>query len=241
MANNDRLLAFLAHPDDESYRPGGTLALLARKGVQVQVVSATKGSAGSCGDPPLCKPKDLPKTRLNELRQACRTLDILPPILLDYRDSHLNQVDRKKGVQKLLTIIHEFQPQVILSFGPDGLSGHPDHITIGNWALHAYQLNELVAAIYTLAVPKTIADQLELNQVIPVADSEIALGVDISSVWNTKLAAIHCHATQLSSTPLFYASEARQKKFFNYEYYVLAAERNLNNNFLPDVLRGYLI
>ena len=54
------LLAVFAHPDDETFRPGGTLALLARGGVRVQVLTATRGEAGSCGDPPLCTPEELP-------------------------------------------------------------------------------------------------------------------------------------------------------------------------------------
>jgi LmbE family N-acetylglucosaminyl deacetylase len=54
------LLAVLAHPDDESFRCGGTLALLARRGVRVNVLTATRGRAGSCGDPPLCRPDECP-------------------------------------------------------------------------------------------------------------------------------------------------------------------------------------
>ena len=53
------LLAVFAHPDDETFRPGGTLALLARQGVRVQVLTATRGESGSCGDPPLCQPGKL--------------------------------------------------------------------------------------------------------------------------------------------------------------------------------------
>jgi N-acetylglucosamine malate deacetylase 2 len=236
-----RLLALLAHPDDETFRPGGTLALLAQLGVKIQVVSATNGDAGSCGVPPLCKPQDLSRVRRKELQQACITLGILPPQFLDYRDGFLNQADTKVGIQKIQSMIQNFIPQVLLSFGPDGLSGHPDHIEIGKWAQEAYQDTEQVAALYTLAVPKSLADQLNLHQVIPVNDDEIALEVDISSVWKTKLAAIHCHATQLSSTPLLRASEERKQKFFCREYYTLAAERNSRGNFLPVFLKDYII
>lgn len=58
-----RLLAVLAHPDDEAYRPGGTLALPARRGVRAHVLTATRGQAGSCGDPPLYARDELPVVR----------------------------------------------------------------------------------------------------------------------------------------------------------------------------------
>jgi LmbE family N-acetylglucosaminyl deacetylase len=74
-----------------------------------------------------------------------------------------------------------------------------------------------------------------------VADAEIAMGVDISSIWETKLAAIHCHATQLSSTPLLHAPEERQRLFFGREYFVKAAERNPRQDFLPELLKEFLL
>jgi LmbE family N-acetylglucosaminyl deacetylase len=77
------LLAVLAHPDDEVFRCGGTLALLVRRGVRVHLLTATRGEAGSCGDPPLCTPEELPALRKRELRCACAALGIEPPHLFD--------------------------------------------------------------------------------------------------------------------------------------------------------------
>lgn len=235
------LLAVFAHPDDETFRPGGTLALLARLGVGVQVVSATYGEAGPCGDPPLCTPEELPDVRRSELCAACAALGILPPQFLDYRDGTLDQADAETVIAQILSIVNAVQPQVMLSFGPDGLSGHPDHIAIGKWAFEAYQRAENVAALYTLAVPQSVADQLGMHLVHPVADAEITFGVDVSSVWETKLAAICCHATQLSSTPLLRAPEERQRLFFGREYFVKAAERNPRQDFLPELLKEFLL
>jgi LmbE family N-acetylglucosaminyl deacetylase len=87
------LLAVFAHPDDESFRPGGTLALLARRGVRVQILTATRGQAGSRGDPPLCSLEELPAACEKELRCACSALGILPPLLLDYQDGQLAEAD----------------------------------------------------------------------------------------------------------------------------------------------------
>lgn len=239
--NSRRLLAVFAHPDDETFRPGGTLALLAQSGIWVQSITATRGEAGSRGVPPLCPTEELPTKRENELRCACRTLGIQPPRLLDYQDGSLAQVDPEKLVAEIVAIAHAVQPQVMLSFGPDGLSGHPDHIAIGRCALEAYRCSQGVAALYNVAVPLSIAQKMDMRHVRPVPDAEIALSVDVSPAWETKLAAIRCHATQLSSTPLLHASDERQRLFFGREYFVKCAERSPEENFLPVVLKDYLV
>ena len=142
-----RLLAVFAHPDDESFRPGGTLALLARSGVCVQVLTATRGQAGSCGQPPICSMDELPMVRGDELRCACKALSLQEPILLDYYDGSLSDTDQMAIVPALLTVIREINPQVLLTFGEDGISGHPDHIAIARYTRRAYQLADQVAAL----------------------------------------------------------------------------------------------
>lgn len=77
-------LAIFAHPDDESFRPGGTLALITHHGVRVELLTFTRGGAGSCGDQPLCTPHELPDVRERELRCACAAFNIQTPRLLDY-------------------------------------------------------------------------------------------------------------------------------------------------------------
>ncbi len=224
MAQRD-LLAIFAHPDDEAYRPGGTLVRLARRGVRVHLLTATRGESGSCGDPPLCVPEELPAVRECELRCACAALGIEPPRLLDYQDGHLSQADPEEIIAQILGVVDEVRPQVILTFGPDGLSGHPDHVAIGCYAAEAFRRADEVAALYTVAVPRSLAERLEMKRVQPVPDEAIALSVDVSTVWETKLAAIRCHATQLSSSPMIRAPDERQRLFFGTEHFVRAATR----------------
>ena len=233
------LLALFAHPDDETFRPGGTLALVARKGVRVHVLTATRGGAGSRGDPPLCEAKDLPAVRERELRCACAALGLEPPRVLKYEDGHLHEADPGAVVGDILPIMDEVRPQVVLTFGEDGLSGHPDHIAIGQRTAQAYAANEKLAALYTLAVPRSLAEQLEMCQVHAVPDEQIALRVDISPAWEAKQAAMACHATQRGSTPLMSASEARQRLFFGREFFVLAACRAPQSDFMPVILKDY--
>jgi len=234
------LLAIFAHPDDETFRPGGTLALLARHGVRVEVLTFTHGEAGSCGDPPLCTSAELPAVRERELHSACAALGIQAPRLLDYADGQLHEAEAETMIDHILSIVQEIRPQIMLGFGPDGLSGHPDHIAAGQWAGEAFRRAEEIAAFYTIAVPRSLAETLNMHQVHPVADESIALSVDVSSVWETKLAAMRCHATQLSSSPIMNAPLERQRLFFGHEFFVRAADRGSAGDFLPEILKGYL-
>jgi LmbE family N-acetylglucosaminyl deacetylase len=235
----NRLLAVFSHPDDETFRPGGTLALLARSGVQVYVLTATRGEAGSCGDPPLCTPAELPGVRGRELRCACAALGLQPPRLLGYEDGNLQKVEAEGMIAHILAAVDEIKPQVLLGFGPDGLSGHPDHIAIGRHTLAAFRRAEQVAALYTLAVPLSLAQRLNVTQICPVPDQAIALTVDVSPVWETKLAAMYCHATQWSSSPMAQASEERRRLFFGREYFVRAASRDVDADFMPAALQEH--
>lgn len=237
------LLAIFAHPDDESFRPGGTLALLARRGVRVQVLTATRGEGGSCGDPPLCTPEELPAVREAELRCACAALGLEPPRLLDYRDGTLAEVDAEGLTAAILHVVREVRPQVMLTFGPEGLSGHPDHVTVGRCAAEAFRRAGDVAALYTVAVPASIAARLEplkLECLRSVPDEEISLVVDVTEVWEQKMAAIRCHATQLSSSPIVWAPEEYRRLFLGTEHFVRVAVREPERDFLGTVLKEYL-
>ena len=219
------LLAVFAHPDDETFRCGGTLALLVRRGVRVHLLTATRGEAGSCGDPPLCLPDQLAAVREGELRCACGVLGIEPPHLFDYRDGYLSQADPEQLTARILEVAREVGPQVILSFGPDGLSGHPDHIAVGRCATAAFAMAEDIAALYYVAVPRSLVQRLNMPHLRPLPDEAVTLTVDVLPVWEIKLAAMHCHATQLSSSPMARASIEQQRLFFGTEYFVCAGSR----------------
>lgn len=234
------LLAVFAHPDDETFRCGGTLALLSARGVRVYLVTATRGEAGSVGDPPLCLVEELGAWRERELQCACRALGIRPPRLLDYRDGHLAEADPAEVVGQIVRLVREFRPQVILSYGPDGVSGHPDHIAIGRLATQAFhRAGEAVyprhytdglvphspSRLYQVAVPRSLAERLGIGQVRAVPDEEITLAVNVTATWEAKMAAIRCHATQFGVTPILKCPPERQRLFLATETFRLAATR----------------
>ena len=238
-------LAVLAHPDDETYRCGGTLALLARRGVRVHVLTATRGEAGSCGDPPLCRPDELPLVRERELRCACAALGIAPPILLDYRDGTLADVDVEEGVARVMAAVLSLRPQALLTWPRHGLSGHPDHMAVSRWAELAFERatalgNGAPAVLYHLALPRSLAAAMALHGLHAVPDDEITLAVDAGPVWPQKMAAIRCHRTQMAQTPILAAPPAEQRRFLGTEHYQRADTRGGPDVFqeLPRILPG---
>jgi LmbE family N-acetylglucosaminyl deacetylase len=235
------LLAVFAHPDDETFRPGGTLALLAAQGVEVHLVTATRGQAGSCGEPPVCTPGELPAVREVELRCACQALGLQPPRVLDFDDGHLAEVDGEVLVCEILSVLMDLEPQVLLTFGPDGLSGHPDHIAAGRAAQEAYARWPGLAACYTVAMPASVASRLGLGQVRPIPDEDVALSVDVGPAWEAKRKAMACHATQSSATPWLRAGPEQQRAFFGREYFARPHVRRPEEDFVTGQLRGHLL
>ena len=229
---NDRravLLAVFAHPDDESFRCGGTLALLAQGGIQVHLLTATRGEAGSCGEPPLCRAEELGGIREQELRCACAALGIEQPDILDYPDGKLAEANEKKAVDQIIKEIQKLRPQVLLTWPPDGLSGHSDHIAVSHWTKLAFECMEedlySPASIYHLAIPTSVANNLDLPDLFSIPDEEVSLTIDVSKVWEQKLAAIYCHRTQASNSPILAANEKKQRLFFGKEYFSRALAR----------------
>jgi LmbE family N-acetylglucosaminyl deacetylase len=225
-----RLLAIFAHPDDESFRCGGTLALLARGGVGVHVLTATRGEAGSRGDPPLCSAGQLAAVRERELRNACAALGIEPPRFLDYLDGTLTGEDEEEAAAQVMAMIQELRPKVLLTWPPDGLSGHPDHVAVSRWTALAFQQAAALgldapAALYHLAVPRSVAKALGLSHLHDVPDEQVTLTVDVTPVWEQKLAAIRCHRTQMGRSPILNEPEEKRRLFLGTEHFRLARTR----------------
>jgi N-acetylglucosamine malate deacetylase 2 len=237
------VLAVFAHPDDEVFRCGGTLALLARRSVRVHLLTATRGEAGSCGDPPLCTPDELPGVREQELRCACAALGIEPPCLLDYHDGGLADVDEDEAVEQVLAAIGELRPQVILTWPPDGLSGHLDHVAVSRWTARAFHRAatlgaEAPAALYHLAVPHSVAQAPGLAQLHAIPDQDVTLAVDVTPVWAQKMAAIHCHRTQAGESPILQAPVERQRLFLGREHFRRAEARQEDDLLLTQKVEG---
>jgi LmbE family N-acetylglucosaminyl deacetylase len=145
------LLAVLAHPDDESFGMGGTLALYARRGYNVYLVCATRGEVGTVDDKYMRKFKSIAELREAELRCAAEHLGLTQVFFLGYRDSGMpgsednrhpdaqvaHPVDEVAG--KVVKYIRELKPDVVITFDPIGGYRHPDHIHIHNATVLAFE------------------------------------------------------------------------------------------------------
>lgn len=126
-----RLLAIFPHPDDETLGCGPALARYAAEGVEVHLVTATRGQMGWTG--PAEKnpgPDALGQMREAELQCAARKLGLYRVHLLDYMDGALEQVDRPEIVGVITGYIRGIRPQVVLTYAQEGVYGHPDHIAL---------------------------------------------------------------------------------------------------------------
>lgn len=134
-----RLLAVFAHPDDEVFCAGGTLARWAAEGGETMVISATRGEAGQIQDGQAATRRTLGEVRARELRTACARLGVRRVVCHDYQDGALQDVDVAILVDNVKAHIQAFRPDVVVTFGPDGGSGHPDHVAISAATTRACQ------------------------------------------------------------------------------------------------------
>ncbi len=223
-----RLMAVLAHPDDESLGMGGTLARYAGEGVATSLVCATRGERGRYFDheerPPI---EEVARTREKELRNAALVLGIREVAFLDYIDKDVDRADAREAVARIAGHIRRLRPQVILTFGPEGGYGHPDHIAISQYTgaaivaaadptfddqrLGTDAQPHAVDKLYYLAWTKpkwdayqaafkkltTTVDDIE-RRVTPWEEWAITTRIDTSAYWETTWRAIKCHETQLT-------------------------------------------
>ncbi|HCC78528.1 MAG: GlcNAc-PI de-N-acetylase [Chloroflexi bacterium GWB2_49_20] len=146
-----RLLAVFAHPDDETFGPGGTLALYAHRGDKVHLICATRGELGEA-PPDLNGFASIGEMRENELHRAALVLGLKAVHFLGYRDSGMpgspdNQHPQALAAASLFEVaqqvagyIREIRPQVIITFDPIGGYRHPDHIAIHRATVEAFSI-----------------------------------------------------------------------------------------------------
>jgi LmbE family N-acetylglucosaminyl deacetylase len=249
MIKKHTLMAIFAHPDDEAFGTGGTLARYAAEGHDVYLVTATRGEAGLIQRAGTATPANLPQVREQELHCACQIYGIHPPRFLDYVDGQLPAVHQGQAVGKVVRLIRELQPEVLITFGPDGVYGHYDHIAAHRWATIAAKLASdpdcfpdldycqphQVAKVYYRALTKAQVEALAEGDEQPAVmmdgvpfpfasyrEDEITTMIDVSDYVEHKLAGIRCHATQVTEDNRFGRDEAVADPWFRRESYILA-------------------
>ena len=215
-----QMLLIFAHPDDESFALGGTIAKYAQQEVNITLVVATKGEAGKTSG--ICKPEELGLVREQELRRAAEVLGIAKVIFLGYLDKEVPMAPPLEIVEKLVRIIRDVRPQVIITFGEDGASGHRDHRAIHHFAKSAIQLAKepvepVWGEVYTLPRLCYVQPGWRLSK---EKLQEVDYVISISPWAERKWQAILEHGTQLGSRQKFERMEEKQKQdYLSQEYF----------------------
>ncbi len=212
-------MAVLAHPDDESLGFGGTLAKYASEGVEVVVVTATRGERGrfhgwSADDPRHPGRAALAEIRERELRAAAAALGVHRVSVLGFEDSELDRVDPREAVSRIVVELLSGRPDIVVTFGPDGGYGHPDHIAISQFttaAIVGAAGTHRVSKLYYLAWPQSTwaayeaavkrltsnVDGVE-RQATPWPDWAVTTMIDTRHVWPSVWQAVSSHESQVA-------------------------------------------
>ncbi len=227
------LLAVFAHPDDETTM-SGTLARYRLEGVSIVLATVTSGQKGGPN------PGDaLGARREAELRAACRELGLGPPVLFGFMDGTV-ATDRHDEIRaRIRELVRKVRPQVMVTFGPDGVTGHPDHIAVGQLATEVFDEETALAGgprrLFYVVLPRSVAlkvgpalagrplTEVEERKVSDgaVPDDSVTVTVDITRFLDMKRRAAARHESQFPAGPKYeqwravFGTEER-------EYFVLA-------------------
>jgi LmbE family N-acetylglucosaminyl deacetylase len=197
------ILAFFAHPDDETMLSGGALALLARNGAQVHYLCATRGEGGEVGEPPLCRVDDLGELRQQEMACAVQVLGGHSLTFFDYVDPRIGQYDELYPytddlallTQQVVNLIMKHQAKIVITHGSNGEYGHPAHVLTHKAARMAVEsLNGSKSAPLMYTVVAQFPDHPKPRLVNKDDPAHIVL--DVTSVLSQKTEAAMCHRSQ---------------------------------------------
>ena len=212
------LLLVFAHPDDESSSVAGTTAKYTQRGVSVDLICATRGEKGTR----LNVPPDVDTATAREagLRIAAGITGIRDIYLLGYVDGGLEKADVGEVTNRVMKIIQKVQPEVVITFGPDGISGHPDHKAISRATTVAFEmLTESGSGprkLYYVTIPESALAEIgnkDLDGIKTRPDDEVTTTINITGHLDTKIRALEAHSSQQDARWLAdmfrQASEAR--------------------------------
>lgn len=204
-----RVLACFAHPDDESFTSAGTLALLAREGHEIVLLTATRGENGRGPDVGDIDSAELASLRERELRAATEVLGIAELRLAGLPDGGV-RAGLGRLQDEIVAVAGRFSPDALLTFGADGAYGHPDHRAVHVAAKAVFPLTGakrllcvaypagLFAPQYDLMLSTPLAGEMGAREDLGVQTGARLVNVDITTMSSTKLDAIACHRSQLS-------------------------------------------
>ncbi|MBI4363317.1 MAG: PIG-L family deacetylase [Candidatus Doudnabacteria bacterium] len=203
-------LAILAHPDDEAFLLAGTSLKLGEQDKKVALICATTGEKGVDRLSRNLTPEQMAIIRTNELKAACGILGCDCKKIFDFGDGMLDQVNFDELVNVLKQEINSLKPQIIMTFGEEGISGHRDHIMIGRATVAATQIagqrpNEIWRACIPASLIDNFCEHLEQRKVhrlhfvkhnLKGVPDERLTKIDITKYKDQKIKALEAHRSQ---------------------------------------------
>jgi N-acetyl-1-D-myo-inositol-2-amino-2-deoxy-alpha-D-glucopyranoside deacetylase len=235
------LLAVFAHPDDESLACGGLLARCAQGGAKVSLVCATRGGRGRVDSTPEER-EQLRQVRTAELLEAARVLGIGDVLFLEYHDGFLPWAERAEIEADIAAIVRRLRPDVVITFGEDGLYWHPDHVAVHERTTAALAaLDDPAPALYYVTMPRGLMRRVgewyaeRSGETSPDALTELlgvthvdafgilaeppTLVVDVSTLAARKLEALKCHRSQRAHRAFALMSGQDAVRFLSVEHF----------------------
>jgi len=207
----DRLLGIWPHPDDEAYLSAGLMGRMADAGNAVTMLTVTRGEKGT-SDPADHDQPHFARRREGELRAALATLGVTDLRFLGHRDGECDLVDPEEAIAAVVSVIEAVRPEVLVTFGPDGITGHPDHRVVSSWVTEAWRRvggQEVCDLLYSTMSEDfveefaTLHDRLGaftefgLDGPVSTPDADIVMSVRLDEhELDRKRRVLACHASQ---------------------------------------------
>ena len=206
ISNIRTLLAVWAHPDDEAYLSAGLMLRVAEAGGRVVCLTATKGEQGT-DDPERWPPPQLARHRTRELKAALSRLGVRETWMMDLPDGGCEDAPPEVPTAVIGAAIDTLRPDAIVTFGPDGITGHPDHIAVGRWTTAAWSARRSSASLlYATMTPAFLRRHARLHDRVgffsmarprPALDTDRVFKVALNCRELTrKRSALAAHASQ---------------------------------------------
>jgi LmbE family N-acetylglucosaminyl deacetylase len=229
------VLGVWGHPDDEAYLSAGIMAKAVDAGQRVVCVTATRGELGFPDDDPRSL-DDRAALREAELDECFAILGVTEHHWLDYHDGRCKDVDDDEGAARIGALIEEIRPDTILTFGPDGGTGHDDHIAAGRWSTIAFRRAGLPNSrlFYATRTPEWAEDFLSLvdpQQImmvdgLPESTPQPDLAIDFvfdDELTDRKVRALLAHKSQVEELA-YQGGIENFRRLMGFEFYREATE-----------------
>lgn len=214
------IVCIFAHPDDEAFGPGGTIAKLSKE-YNIYLLCATKGQIGKEGRNLRSSSSSLAKIRTNELLKSAKILGVKKVYFLGFKDGELSNNLYHKLASKVQSHLKKLKPEIVITYEPQGVSGHIDHITVSMVTMFSVQKLKFIKEVWMVCRPKEQA-RTRQNYFIyfppGYKSSQIDKVVDISDVWEKKVEAMIQHKSQFKD---FQRIMKWFKKFPKKEYFLV--------------------